>query len=142
MSEPAKRTALATVAASTESDTMRIALNIGLQTSGRVGVSKLLGIDTVKQFVREAGFKIESLKVEQSVSEPTAVMVVESAEVWRFKSERTSIYDLSKALEQDCIAAAPIVDGRLLLGHGRLIGPHWMAWGAFQPEFFLAPEVN
>ena len=109
---------------------MRIELNIGLEVAN--------GDNTIHSRSRRAVLAMRALagwatydRLAQSSTEETLIMVchVTPEDMFDF---HTAVHELAVAIEQDCIA---VYNATRL--SGELIGPNALAWGAFNPEFFI-----
>lgn len=96
-------------------------LNIGLNIPGTR--SQLSAGDALYAAIMH-GARPRGVAVKQSLTEATLVVEIE-----RPLTER-SVFALSEALQQDCIAQMTD-DG------GSLIGPKAAKWGAFNHDYFL-----
>lgn len=97
-------------------------LNIGLhRNDGGADLSLALVLNQL----RSIGASVRAARVLQSDSEPTAVITVDNP------LGRVTLYSLSLALSQDCIAQADVT------GLGLLAGPKAADWGPFNPAYFL-----
>ncbi len=99
-----------------------LTLNIGLNTNTGETLTAMQVAHAIAKHVQD--FAIVAIK--QSNTERTAVIEATGLTA-------QSVYELSIALRQDCIAVSPD-NGKT----GALIGPNSDKWGwAFNPEFFI-----
>lgn len=77
------------------------------------------------------GFYMDTLEVQQSDTEQTAVLV--ATDQGPAHNLHNRLHDLAVYLGQDCIAV------RDESGHGELFGEH--PWGAFDHSLFITPKV-
>jgi hypothetical protein len=107
-----------------------LTLNIGL----RIGRSAHLNTVTqTVQALERAGFNLQALRVDQSSTEPTVVVQVESASTWGVHHHQAAaLHGVAVVLGQQAIAA--FEPNR---GHGVLVGPEAAAWGEFDPTEFI-----
>jgi hypothetical protein len=108
---------------------MEVVLNIGLARNGKPNLTTRDAIAALEA----NNFWPISTEVFQSDTEPTLVAVVDAHRAARLFPMRAGLFNVSVALEQDCI-------GALANNVGRLIGPRAAAWGEFNPEFFIMPD--
>jgi hypothetical protein len=101
---------------------MNLVLNIGLS---RADGKDLIPRAALRELAN-CGFTVNAAAAHRSDTELTLVadVTVEYGNTYK------SVYALSEALGQECIAA-------YFGGGGYLIGPNAEAWGEFNPEFFL-----
>lgn len=115
---------------------MAIVINVGLLTNKGESLDLGLVIQTVNNLLaHNPAWHITDVKLVQSDSEPTLVVILESSYLWNAYSLRTLrniVLTLSDTLEQDCIA---VWDGDN--ERGFLIGSNTEAWGDFNPEYFF-----
>lgn len=116
---------------------MKFILNIGANRSddGELFPGGRVTRDDVIMCLRAARFDV--LHVEQHLHadrESTYVAVAEHDAQYLF----TSLNAVSRALDQDCIAAAWYVDAQFV---GELVGPRANEWGKFNPAMFDLPKA-
>lgn len=86
--------------------------------------------------LRAVGLSNQGAQVVNSDTEPTLVVKVKPtagmAASRQGNAVRNAVFELAKALNQDCIAVyLPIAD------KGELIGPRAAQWGEFNPAYFF-----
>lgn len=113
-----------------------IDLNIGLVTSEDSG-KLAIDIDDVISHLGKHGIRVLDYRIQQSDSEPTAVITASVP-------NEVAIYDLAYRIEQLCVALKQdAIAGRLHFGPakaGFLLGPKAEEWGGkFIEEYYLAP---
>lgn len=104
---------------------MKVILNIGLA----VGTNGNIGPGTVLREIQGFGFDIVTYGIVHSDTERTIVALVDDRDA---AGQDNRIYQLSRFLQQDCIAVY-YPETR----DGALIGPKADEWGEFNPEFFF-----
>ena len=109
--------------------TGHVILNIGLiRADNKLPLNPLF----VEQYLGHIGLDVRDFKIFQSDSEPTAVVVVRTAERPLFTN---TLNDIARFLFQDAIAWYSPAHNK-----GELFGPESTLWGDFNPEFFLMPD--
>lgn len=107
-----------------------IVLNIGLKTAtGFIGAGYAsAAIETIGEIVQ-----LQKTHVSHHFGgEPTLAVTIVPRDLVRLHEQ---LYNLAYKLNQDCIAVYfPSTQT------GQLIGPNAVAWGAFDPEFFVFPK--
>lgn len=101
-------------------------LNIGLDTSA-AGDGAPLSVDQVREALAAVGVKAEAIDVQQSASEPTAIVRIAQP----LTAEQGDA--VSRALKQEAIAQRRGEEGDLF-------GPKAEEWGPYNPDYFLMPE--
>ena len=102
---------------------IEVVANIGLRIDATGEVMK---VETVLDACRDCGvIVIGKPAVVNSDTEPTMVLAIAAP-------SSADVHDLSKQLQQDCIAVYDARNWR-----GRMIGPKPEAWGDFDPKFFF-----
>jgi hypothetical protein len=109
---------------------MQVILNIGLARAGKDNLDPA----KVERALWSNGIATLDAKIVESDTEPT--LVIRTADITARNEAGNKfvdwVYNVSVALEQDCIAAyLPAFN------MGQLIGPRAAAWGEFNPEFFF-----
>jgi hypothetical protein len=100
-----------------------LTLNIGLNTN----TGETLHSSEVETALLQHTDNFDIVRFEQSATEQTAIIIATGLTA-------QSVYELSIALRQDCIAVSPD-NGKT----GALIGPKSDAWGwSFSPEYFIS----
>ena len=108
-------------------------LNIGLKTSPHMtthGAMEDLEVGDVLSILPVFGLDFDSAKITQSEMDKT--LVLSGVSDMKYLDFEKSIYELSNALKQDCIAAYfPQSD------FGALIGSRSDDWGTFDKRLFI-----
>jgi len=94
-------------------------LNIGLKHSTGIHTPEH-ALATLQRF----GIVVHAFSVRDSNTEPTLVVHV---------NDSTNVWEVSEALDQDCIAVFSTT-----LERGGLFGPRSEKWLPFNPKFFLS----
>lgn len=115
---------------------MAIVINVGLLTNTNESLDLGLAIQTVNNLLGYVpAWNITDVKLVQSDSEPTLVIILESSYLWNAYSLRTLrglVFTLADNLEQDCIALWNGYEDK-----GTLIGSNTESWGEFNPKYFF-----
>ena len=116
---------------------MKVDINIGLDAAGETPSVQnyYKRIETAVKALKQAGYQVDpkAAGVRDSGSEPTMVIRIEGTIL--LGALKVFLYDLSEKLKQDCIAVKP--EGL----DGFLVGPRAAAWGKFDPDQFISPDV-
>lgn len=109
---------------------MQIELNIGLNVANGDNSMKARSGRVVAALCQFAGY-VSLDRRAQSATEETLILVcqVPSEEMFEFNE---LVFEAAMDLEQDCIAVYNATGWS-----GELIGPNAVAWGEFNPEYFI-----